>query len=556
MIATLEPARRRLQILTSLYGHRGAAVATRLERLLAAHRCRRRARPEWDARDVWLITYPDQFRRSGEAPLRTLHAFFETHLSGWMNGMHVLPFFPWSSDDGFAVIDLSAVDPRYGSWDDVERLDRRLVIDAVVNHASAESPWFRRFLEGDPEYAGFFVTANPTDDLSKVVRPRTTPLLTRFTSPDRGDVWVWTTFSPDQVDLDYHNPDVLLNIIDVLLDYADHGASVLRLDAVAYLWKEPGTSCIHLPQTHALVELFRLCLEEACPGVKLLTETNVPHEENVSYFGTAEHPEAHIVYQFPLAPLVLHAFATGDASKLSEWAATVRPPRPDTTFLNFLASHDGVGVRPAEGLLTTAEIGRLCDLAIASGGGVGERRLPDGTTSPYELNATWLDLLGVGHDEMSARRRHVASHEVMFALQGIPAVYVHSLFGTSNDVEAVARTGEWRAINRRRFAMPDVEAALHTPGSRERGILDSLRTVLRRRRSLAALSPDSGQQVLDTPPELFGVDRGDAVRVLVNVSDRPVPITAFTQGRRTDGTTPSLLAPWSSLWLMQSVSAP
>ena len=355
---------------------------------------------------------------------------------------------------------------------------------------------------------------------------------------------MWTTFSPDQVDLDYHNPDVLLNIIDVLLDYADHGASVLRLDAVAYLWKEPGTSCIHLPQTHLLVELFRLCLEEACPGVKLLTETNVPHEENVTYFGSAEHPEAHIVYQFPLAPLVLHAFATGDASKLSEWVATVTPPRPDTTFLNFLASHDGVGVRPAEGLLTTAEIGRLCDLSVASGGGVGERRLPDGTTSPYELNATWFDLLGVGHDEMSARRRHVASHEVMFALQGIPAVYVHSLFGTSNDVEAVARTGEWRAINRLRLAVDDVEATLTVP-SRAGHILASLRSVAERRTRLAAMSPDVDQRALDTPPAIFGLDRGDTVRVLINVSGDAVDVTPLTDGWRTDL---RMLEPWASLW--------
>ncbi len=541
-------SRRRAEILGFLYQDSGD-LPDRLERILDGHRSRRSRGPLWTERDAWLITYPDQFRRPGEAPLRTLAGFFESRLS-WLNGLHVLPFFPWSSDDGFAVVDYLEVDPRYGTWDDVRQLDHRLAVDAVINHLSAESTWFRRFLDGDPAYRDFFITMDPSADLSGVVRPRTTPLLTPFPSRDRGQMWVWTTFSADQVDLNYHNPEVLLRIVDVLLTYAERGASVIRLDAVAYLWKEPGTTCVHLPQTHAIVELFRSCLDETHPGTLLLTETNVPHRENLSYFGTGDHPEAHIVYQFPLAPLVLDAFATGDASTLSTWAADVTQPRADTTFLNFLASHDGVGVRPVEGILDSSGVGRLGDLAIASGGSVSERTLPDGSTSPYELNATWFDLLAVGYDEAAARQRHLASHTIMAALQGIPAYYVHSLFGTGNDIEAVAQTGIPREINRRRFELSELERRLATPDTRQRQILDSLASEVARRSRLPQLSPKVPHRILDTPPPLFGVDRED-VRVLVNVSDGAVDISDYLLHNLD---TPSTLPPFASAWLIPGSS--
>ncbi len=518
-----------VRLLGELYGQaRAEEVAADLERVLAGHRPGVSAPGGWSERDVWLITYPDQFQDPDEAPLQTLRRFYRRYLASHLNGMHVLPFFPWSSDDGYSILDYRKVDPRYGTWQDLEALagDARLMVDAVLNHMSVESEWFRGFLAGDPRYAGFFRTADPDADLSMTVRPRTHPLLTRFESA-RGPVYVWTTFSPDQADLDYRNPTVLREMVAVVLEYARRGAAAIRLDAVGFLWKEEGTPSIHLPQTHVIVELLRACLDETYPHVLLITETNVPQPENLSYFGDGDEPEAQAVYQFPLPPLVLHAFATGRGETLSQWADTVTDPLgPGRTYVNFLASHDGIGLRPVEGLLAPAEIDRLIALTTEAGGLVGCRRLPDGTESPYELNSTWFDLMAAGVSEDAAIRRHLASHAVMVALPGIAGVYVHSLFGTSNDFDAYRRTGQPRSLNRRRFIpVAELERHLGDVGSRGARVLKGMTGLLAARTASPAFHPDATFRVLDLGAQVFAVERtggGHRARALVNLSGEDV----------------------------------
>ena len=160
-----------------------------------------------------------------------------------VDDIHLLPFYPYSSDDGFSVIDYKQVNPALGTWDDVARVGQNfhLMFDGVINHISAQSAWFKAFLQDDPKYRDYFIVVEGEPDLSQVVRPRTLPLLTEFTTPS-GAKKVWTTFSADQIDLNYANPEVLLDIIDVLLFYVAHGAELIRLDAIAYLWKEIGTT--------------------------------------------------------------------------------------------------------------------------------------------------------------------------------------------------------------------------------------------------------------------------------------------------------------------------
>ena len=549
----------RRRLLRFVYGaDRAEDVLDRIEALLARHPpSRRSTMPRWDERDSWLIAYPDQFRRPGEAPLATLDRIHCRHLEP-LNGVHVLPFFPWSSDDGFAVMDYTEVDPRYGGWEDVERIarHRRLMVDAVINHMSVEGTWFRRFLAGDPEFTHRFRTADPSADLSTCVRPRTTPLLTPFET-DRGTVWVWTTFSADQADLDYRDPRTLLSVLDVLLSYARHGAKVIRLDAVGFLWKQEGTSCIHLPQTHALIQLFRACLDDTYPDVLLVTETNVPHAENLSYFGDGSMPEAQIVYQFALAPLTLHAISTGEVDPLRSWAAGLRLDVPGTTFLNFLASHDGVGLRPAEGILSPAQIDALTRLAIEAGGVVGERALPSGGEAPYELDSTWFDLVAVGWPEELAVRRHLATHAVMLAMRGVPAVYVHSLFGTSNDHGEYHRSGIARRLNRHRFADADaLEDRLSDISSREHRVLHGMRRMLRLRASHPAFHPDATGAILDVADGVFGVERvaadGRRVRVLVNLTPDPVPLDHARWRRLVDGAQPpDRIEGFGSVWLAE-----
>ncbi len=455
-----------------------------------------------------LITYADQVVAPNEAPLRTLRRLLDGPLAGTTSAVHLLPFFPATSDDGFAVADYERVDPAFGTWEDVAALGsgRALMFDAVINHTSVAHPWFQGFLAGDPRYADGYVTADPGDDLSRTVRPRTSPLLTRFETA-AGPRHVWTTFSADQVDLDFRRPEVTAAVLDVLLRYVERGARLLRLDAVTYLWKEPGTSCASLPQTHELLKLMRAVLEAATPGVVMITETNVPHAENVAYFGDG-HDEAQMVYNFALPPLTLHAFATGDARVLRDWANALRTPSPEAAFFNFLASHDGIGLRPVEGLLPRETVRALAAHVIERGGLVSTKADVGGGESPYELNVSLFDALAdPARPETDGIRRFLAAHALMLALPGVPGLYVHSLLGSRNDLAAVGATGRARSINRGRFAWSSLAADLADPRHRRRRVLDGLRHLLLVRAAHEAFDPAAPQRWPHAPASVAAVVR-------------------------------------------------
>ena len=469
-----------------------------------------------------LITYADQVRAPGEPPLRTLGRLLDGPLAGTTSAVHLLPFYPSTSDDGFSVADYHSVDPDYGGWDDVAALaeGRDLMFDGVINHTSAAHPWFRGFLAGEERYRDWYVTADPNDDLSATVRPRTTPLLTPFSAHD-GVRQVWTTFSDDQVDLDYRRPEVLAAVLDVLLTYVERGARLLRLDAITYLWKEPGTSCVHLPQTHEVIKLIRTVLEAATPGVVIVSETNVPHAENVSYFGDG-HDEAQMVYNFALPPLMLHAIATGDARVLRDWARGLRNPSDAATFFNFLASHDGIGVRPVEGILARSDVAALAERVRARGGLVSVKSDVGGGESPYELNISLFDALAdPGAPETDGVRRLLAAHALMLALPGVPGVYVHSLLGSRNDAAALAATGRARSINRGRFVFAELTAELADSRHRRHLVLDGMRRLLRTRGAHPAFHPQAPARWPEAPASVAAVVRsatGSEVLALQNLA--------------------------------------
>ena len=319
-----------------------------------------------DHRTALLITYADTLRRPGTAPLRTLARFLRDELAGAIDTVHVLPFFPSSSDDGFAVIDHRTVRPELGDWSDLEDLagSSRVMADLVLNHASASSERFREF-EGDREPGrDRFFTVTPDDDLSEVTRARSHPLVRAVETPS-GLRHVWCTFSPDQPDLDYRNPDVFVDLLHTVDTLLTHGVRLLRLDAVAYVWKEPGTSSLHLPQTHDLVRLLRVLVARRSPAARLVTETNVPHDENLSYLSGGD--QAHLAYDFTLAPLLVHATLSQDTTTLTRWLIERRPPPPGTGLLLFLASHDGLGLRPVEGVLDADAIALMAAAAQQRG---------------------------------------------------------------------------------------------------------------------------------------------------------------------------------------------
>jgi glucosylglycerate phosphorylase len=500
-------------------------------------------------RDAILITYGDQIssgdgqegsegkQGNGEVPpLRTLAGFVDAELADSISGVHILPCFPYSSDDGFSVIDYTQINPALGDWADVARLGRRfqLMFDFVANHISQHSAWFQAYRRGEPPFDGFFIEADPTTDLSQVVRPRALPLLTPVETA-RGLRHVWTTFSADQIDLNYANPAVLLAMTEVLLHYVAHGAQIIRLDAIAYLWKEIGTSCIHLPQTHAVVKLWRAVLDAVAPQVLLITETNVPHADNISYFGrplpeTGSTDEAQLVYNFSLAPLILHAFLSGDAGKLSDWAATLQAPAAGASFFNFIASHDGIGVLPARGILSDAELHALVERTVAHGGRVSVRSLPDGSQTPYELNITLYDFLNPPDwpDPDADVARFLASQALLLALAGAPGIYVHSLVGSRNCHPCLAETGRARSLNRQKWTLAELRGLLADPRGHQRRVFDGYRRLLHLRRGQPAFHPASSQQVLPGDPALFTLLRGaelDAPLLCsVNVSDRPAAL--------------------------------
>lgn len=536
-----ELASRLQRHLVRIYGEpRAAATTRRLTGLLEAFAPQVHTRPRggapFDETDVLLLAYGDQVRDRGEAPLATLSRFLRHHTGSVVTGLHLLPHYPATSDDGFAVADFSAVDAALGEWRDVERLagEYRLMLDAVVNHTSASHPWCVGWLADDPRYKDFFVEADPSADLSHVVRPRASPLLTRFESAG-GPRWVWTTFGPDQVDLNYANPEVLLAVTEQILGYLRHGAGLLRLDAVAFLWKEPGTSCIHLPQTHEIIRLWRTAVDAVAPGTLLVTETNVPHDENLTYFGSGDD-EAHAVYQFALPPLTLDAFRRGDARRLAQWAADLKSPSPRTTFLNFLASHDGIGLRPVEGLLSGAEVDALCENAAGHGGRVSYRDSPGRARAAYEINAVYLDALAAPEPEEPSREvdRFEAAHAILLSLVGVPLLYFHSLFGSRNWLDGVDRTGRARTINRQRFDLAEIEEDLADRFSLRRQVLDRLLRRIALRVAQPAFHPNADQAVLDGGASFLAVQRtalGASTVVCVHdVSGRPGRFRARLRG--------------------------
>ena len=464
-----------------------------------------------DESDVLLITYADTLVTDVEPPLRVLRRFYEDYLEDVFGLLHILPFHPYSSDDGFSVIDYHAVRNDLGDWGDLSELAGvcRLMADAVINHTSSESRWFLRFLEGDPAYAEFYVEASPGTDLSSVVRPRTTPLLTVFQDGNGNDRHVWTTFSADQVDLDYRNPEVLLAVLDVLFFLVEKGARLLRLDAVTFLWKEPGTTSANLEETHRLIKIMRAAISMLRDDVVIITETNVPHRENIAYFGDG-HDEAQMVYNFALPPLLAHSFITGDSSHLSEWARTLGLPSDEVCFLNFSASHDGVGMRPVEEILDDEERQTLVRASLAAGGKVSSRTAADGREHPYELNCTYLDLISSSEDDVSTLvDRFVASQAIVLAMPGVPAVYIQSLLGTRNDVDRARETGRARSINRSEHVYADVKRMLADPQTLTARVFGRLTALIRLRRQQPAFDPYAAFEVPDMGTEVFALRRGE-----------------------------------------------
>ncbi len=521
-------------------------------------------------KDVILISYGDQVHRDHEPSLETLGEFMDKHLQGVINSIHILPFYPSSSDSGFSVVNYSAVDPRMGSWREIDRISSkyRLMVDGVINHASQFSDWFKAYLDGDKYFKDFFIDLDPSTDLSKVVRPRATPLLSEFTDNDGKIHNIWTTFSKDQVDLNYQNHRVLRNVLDALFYYIEKGATLIRLDAIAFIWKEIGTECVHLPQTHELIQLMREVLHEVAPEVIIITETNVPHHENVSYFGSGDD-EAQMVYNFALPPLLIHSILHGDTKTLTRWAQSLSLPSNKVCFFNFTASHDGVGLRPVKGILSDDEIDYLVSHVQDHGGLVSFRAEEDGSQSPYELNCSYIDTLSHPDEEDILRiKRMLLSQGTALAMPGVPGIYFHSLVGSRNYHDGVKHTGINRAINRETFNVDWLEKELSQQGNLPKTMFDSYKRLISIRTNEKAFNPFGNFVFYDLDPRLFVMEQGcseniERVLAVHNFSNEEVtftipdeitlPLNDLLSSYEVDASKIVLLEPYQMMWLKGTI---
>ncbi|WP_121640300.1 sugar phosphorylase [Virgibacillus sp. Bac330] len=513
-------------------------------------------------KSIYLITYGDSIYRENKPTLASLHEFLNEKLAGIVTDVHVLPMFPYTSDDGFSVTNYREIQPKLGNWENIELLskDYRLMFDFVANHISKESRWFQGYLNGEETYQDYFIPKDDSFDTSKVVRPRTSPLYHQYQGKN-GVKTAWTTFSEDQVDLNFSYFPLLLEMTDILLLYASKGGTSIRLDAIGFIWKKSGTSSIHMPQAHAIIQLWRMILDYLQPNTQIITETNVPHQENISYFGDGTN-EANMVYQFSLPPLVLFALTTHNSKKLSNWAEKIGKVSDTSTFFNFLASHDGIGMRPVEGILSEDEKELLVEKVKKNGGRISYKNNPDGTKSVYELNINYSDALMNEEDisEQMQVNKILAAHAILLSFIGVPAIYYHSILGSRNDLRGVQQSNINRRINREKL---ELQAIIKELGfdSRRKGIFEGLLDMITIRKQEKSFSPYAEQEVLHLGGNVFSLRRfceksEEEILFVVNVDSQPItipiPATGVDLWSRQEVEEQIRLNPYQFMWIKQN----
>ena len=484
----------------------------------------------WSQKSSFLITYADSIKSENESPLLVLNQFLQKYIDS-IDSIHILPFMPSSSDSGFSVIDYYKIDEKFGDWKDLNLIskNKNIMIDIVLNHASRNSKWFANFLKGSGQGHDFFKVVKDWNGIAQIERPRSSELFQKIQTVN-GEKNVWCTFSHDQIDLDFSNPDVLLEFLKIIKFYIKKNIKIFRLDAVAFLWKKQNTSCINLQETHYIIKLIRFVSTLIDKNAILITETNIPSKENLSYFGNND--EAHWIYNFTLSPLILFTLLSGNCSQLRKWSMTMPPAQEGNAYFNFLASHDGIGLRPVEGKLDSTELYRLINKMRDLGGRISYKTSQWGEEIPYEINITYLDSLKstFNGEEKFQIKRFICAHTIMFAMEGIPAIYIHSFLGTKNDHKAIAAGEGNRSINRFKWDKKDIYKILEDKNSNNFYIMSKLNSLLNIRSKQPAFHPNATQFTLNLGDEVFGLWRQDKKRKqsifsIYNVTSKSVKLS-------------------------------
>ena len=478
----------------------------------------------WSEEDFFLITYADSIKKKKVKNLTILADFLNKYCKEF-SFVHILPFFPYSSDDGFAVKNFKTVNSEHGDWDDFKKisLNFKTMIDLVINHCSSESELFKDFLNGSSFVSDFFIVSNKKfKESEKIVRPRSSDISKEINLNGKTK-YIWCTFSHDQVDFNFKNPDVLIYFIEIMKFYLEKNVKALRLDAVAFIWKQLGSSCINLPQTHDIIRLLRLIIDNFYPDVLIITETNIPSHENLSYFGN--NNEAHCIYNFSLAPLLIHAIISGNGKYLKRWSRSMPPAQEKNSYLNFLSSHDGIGLRPLEGILPEKELKNYINFFKKQGALFGLRKNKK-KESVYEVNITLLDAFKESYlgSDLFGIKRFILAHTILFSMEGIPAVYIQNLVGSKNDYSKVKKTGSNRSINRKNWEFKLLEEKLKKKKSTNHKLFFLLKEIISIRKKQPAFHPNATQFTLQLEDDFFGIwrqsiDRSQSIFCVSNLTN-------------------------------------
>ena len=486
----------------------------------------------WSENTILLITYADSISRglSGKT-LNDFGKFYKKYLKKFINSIHFLPFFPSSGDGGFSVKNHNDVDKAYGTWEDIQSLSKQanIMTDLVLNHSSSKGDWYKNFLDDKDPGKNYFYVVDKNYDSSKVVRPRDHDLLTEIELQNKKK-FLWCTFSHDQIDLNFKNPDVLLEFIKLILKLSSYGIKIFRLDAVAFIWKQPGTTCLNLSQTHEIIKLLRDIVDQLDKNLIIVTETNLPKQENLSYFG--KNDEAHWIYNFSLPPLIVNTFLFEDSVALTKWSMKMPPAQLGNAYLNFIASHDGIGMRPAEGVLSDKEIKKMLQRLKKNGSKFSMRKLSNNEEKVYEANISLFNALQFTDSDLKGKfalKRFIAAHCIILAIEGVPAFYFNSLFATKNDEETFANTGVKRNLNRYKWHYSTLVDLIKTNNTIEKNCYEIFKKLISIRKIQPAFHPNATQFTLNLDKNIFAVwrqsrDRKQSIFALTNVSSKTIKL--------------------------------
>ena len=486
----------------------------------------------WSENTILLITYADSINRglSGKT-LNDFGKFYKQYLEKFINSIHFLPFFPSSGDGGFSVKNHNDVDKAYGTWEDIQSLSKKanIMTDLVLNHSSSKGDWYKNFLDDKDPGKNYFYVVDKNYDCSKVVRPRDHDLLTEIELQNKKK-FLWCTFSHDQIDLNFKNPDVLLEFIRLILKLSSYGIKIFRLDAVAFIWKQPGTTCLNLSQTHEIIKLLRDIVDQLDKNLIIVTETNLPKQENLSYFG--KNDEAHWIYNFSLPPLIVNTFLFEDSVALTKWSMKMPPAQLGNAYLNFIASHDGIGMRPAEGILSDKEIKKMLQRLKKNGSKFSMRKLSNNEEKVYEANISLFNALQFTDSDLKGKfalKRFIAAHCIILAIEGVPAFYFNSLFATKNDEETFASTGVKRNLNRYKWHYSTLVNLIKTNNTIEKNCYETFKKLISIRKIQPAFHPNATQFTLNLDKNIFAVwrqsrDRKQSIFALTNVSSKTIKL--------------------------------